>query len=61
MLRTTEDVKREKLLQEAVALAITEFGLIPLHHQVVTWAARSGLTDTLRADERAYAHHFVPK
>lgn len=60
-LRTVDDRKREKLLQDAVAVAINDVGLIPLHFQVVTWAARKGITYTPRVDERTYAQQFVGK
>ena len=35
---------------------INDTGLIPLHFQVNTWAARKGLVYTPRTDERTYAH-----
>lgn len=60
-LRTVDDGKREKLLQEAVAVAVTDVGLIPIHHQVVTWAARKGIAYNPRTDERTYAHQFVAR
>ena len=57
-LATVDDAKREKLLQEATAVAMRERGIIPLYHQVNVWAARSNLVYTPRADERTYAFDF---
>jgi len=60
-LRTTDDAKREKLLQEAVAVVVTDVGLIPVHFQVVTWATRKGISYIPRTDERTYAHQFFAR
>ena len=60
-LRTVDDRKREKLLQDAAAVAVNDVGLIPIHFQVVTWAARKGLTYTPRIYERTYAHQFMAR
>jgi peptide/nickel transport system substrate-binding protein len=60
-LRTVDDAKREKLLKDAVAVAIIDVGLIPIHHQVVTWGARKGITYIPRTDERTYAQQFVTR
>jgi len=57
-LRTVDDKKREKLLQDAVEVAVKDVGLIPLHFQVVTWAARKGITYVPRIDERTLAQQF---
>ena len=59
-LATVDDAKREKLLQEATAVAMRERGIIPLYHQVNVWAARKGIVYTPRTDERTYAHEFRP-
>lgn len=50
-LSTVNDAKREKLLQDATAIAMRELGIIPLHYQVNTWAVRKGLWYEPRADE----------
>ncbi len=57
-LRTVDDGKRERLLQEAVAVAVMDVGLIPVHFQVVTWATRKGITYVPRTDERTLAQQF---
>ncbi|HKC42424.1 MAG TPA: ABC transporter substrate-binding protein [Burkholderiales bacterium] len=59
-LATVDDAKRERLLQEATAVAMRERGIIPLYHQVNIWAARKGIVYTPRTDERTYAHEFRP-
>jgi peptide/nickel transport system substrate-binding protein len=60
-LETVDDAKREKLLQEAVTIAMTELGIIPLHHQINTWATRKGIAYTPRTDEYTLAHQFRPQ
>ena len=55
-LATVDNPRRAKLLQQATDLVINDYGIIPLHYQVNTWAARKGLTYTPRTDERTYAH-----
>ena len=51
-LNTVDDAKREALLQKATALALKkDYAIIPLYHQVSTWAARKGLTMVPRVDE----------
>ena len=55
-LATVDNGRREKLLQQATEIVIADTGLIPLHYQVNTWAARKGLVYSPRTDERTYAH-----
>jgi len=59
-LATVDDGQREKLLQQAVEVAMADVGVIPTHFQVNTWAARKGIVYTARTDERTHAHAFVP-
>jgi peptide/nickel transport system substrate-binding protein len=59
-LSTVDDARREKLLQQAVEVSVADLGVIPVHFQVNTWAARKGLTYTPRSDERTLAFGFVP-
>jgi peptide/nickel transport system substrate-binding protein len=59
-LATVDDEKREKLLQDATEVAMTEYGLIPLHYQVNLWAMRKGLSYVPRADEYTLAHFVRP-
>jgi peptide/nickel transport system substrate-binding protein len=51
-LGTVDDGKRRKLLEQGTELAMRDYGVIPLHYQVNTWAARKGLKYTPRTDER---------
>ena len=46
--------------QEAVGIAMTELGIIPIHHQINTWATRKGVTYTPRIDEYTLAFQFKP-
>ncbi len=57
-LATVDDAKREKLLQQATEVAMTDLGIITLYHQVNLWAARKGIAYAARNDERTYAHEF---
>ncbi|MSO77528.1 MAG: ABC transporter substrate-binding protein [Alphaproteobacteria bacterium] len=54
-LATIDDGKREKLLQQAVELSILDLGIIPLHYQVNSWAAKKGLRYAVRTDEATLA------
>ena len=60
-LATVDDAKREKLLQQATEIAMTDLGIIPLHHQVNLWATRKGIVYAPRTDERTLAHEFRQK
>ena len=59
-LATKDDKAREKLLQDATAIAINDLGIIPIHHQINTWAAKKGISYTPRTDEYTLAHQFRP-
>ncbi len=50
--------KREALAREAMRLAMQDYAVIPLHHQVTTWAMRKPLAYAPRTDEFTFAHHF---
>ena len=60
-LNTVDDKARLPLLQEASALAINDGGLIPIHQQVTTWAAKKGIAYIPRTDERTHAYGFIPQ
>jgi len=52
-LATVDSDARGKLLAEATEIAVGEnFGVIPLHYQVNTWAAQKGSAYKPRTDER---------
>ena len=60
-LATVDDARREKLLQEATQIAMSDLGIIPLYHQESIWGTRKGIVYTPRADERTFAHEFRPQ
>jgi peptide/nickel transport system substrate-binding protein len=61
-LSTVDDAKRAALLAEATEIAIGEDqGIIPLHYQVNTWAAKKGLAYKARSDERTVAFDVRPQ
>ena len=60
-LATVDDARRERLLQQATEVAMSDLGIIPLYHQEAVWATRKGIVYTPRADERTYAHEFRPQ
>ena len=60
-LITVDDKERLRMLQEATAIYIEEGGMIPLHQQVTTWAAKKGFVYTPRVDERTHAFAFRPQ
>ena len=57
-LNTVDDPARLKLLQEATAIVINDAGIIPIHHQVTTWATKKGIVYAPRTDERTHAYAF---
>ena len=59
-LQTVDDTKRSAYLQRATELVINDTGVIPLHFQVNTWAARKGITYVPRVDETTLAWKFKP-
>lgn len=60
-LATVDDSRREKLLQQATEVAMSDLGIITLYHQENVWATRKGIVYTPRADERTFAHEFRPQ
>lgn len=55
-----DDATLEAALREAARIAADDLPVIPLYHQVATWAGRSGLAFTPRRDERTLAHAVRP-
>ena len=35
-----------------------ELGVIPVHHQIASWAIRANLNYVARTDEYTFAHHM---
>ena len=61
-LATVDDTKRAALLAKATEIGVGEdMGLIPLHYQVNTWAAKKGLKYLARTDERTVAYDIRPE
>ncbi len=58
-LATVDDGKRQELLAKATEMAIGQVGIIPLHYQVNTWAARKGIKYNARTDERTRAMEVI--
>ncbi|WP_293778690.1 ABC transporter substrate-binding protein [uncultured Oxalicibacterium sp.] len=57
-LGSVDQGKRNGFAQQAMALALTQYAVVPLHHQYATWGMRQGLTYTARTDEFTFAHQF---
>ncbi len=60
-LDTVDDNKREALAREAGALAAADVAIIPLYHQIVTWAMKKNVAYQARTDERSLAQYFQPQ
>ena len=60
-LATVDSKQREAYAREAVAVAMAEVAVIPLHHQVVSWAMKSNVQYVPRTDEFTFAHLFKPR
>ncbi|MBO1075823.1 ABC transporter substrate-binding protein [Roseomonas marmotae] len=54
-MRTLDNGAREKLMQQAMKIAMDDVAIIPLHIQKSVWATRSGLSYTPRLDEQTLA------
>ncbi len=50
-----DDARREAALREATRVALDEVALIPLYHQLNSWATRAGLAYAPRSDESTLA------
>lgn len=60
-LSTIDEARREALARDAAATALREHAIVPIHHQVVTWAMRRDIGYTPRTDEFTLAHRFRPR
>ena len=55
-MRTIDDTKREKLLQEATEIGIgQQLGIIPMYYQVNVWASKKDISFVPRVDELTHA------
>jgi peptide/nickel transport system substrate-binding protein len=59
-LVTVNTKEHEKLLIKATEIAIENYGIIPLHHQMNTWAMRKGLTYEARVNGYTLAQFVYP-
>ena len=59
-MRTLDDAAREKLLQQAMQVAMEDVAVIPLHTQKNVWATRRGLVYEPRVDEQTLATSVSP-
>lgn len=60
-LGAVDTVRHEELAREAMTTALQEHAVIPLHHQMATWAMRRGLTYPARVDEFTISQQFKPQ
>jgi len=58
---TVDDKGREALAQDAMRAAMRDHAVVPLHHQVTTWAMKKSLSYAPRTDEFTFAHHVRPR
>jgi len=54
-LGTIDDTKRAALLAEASRVAMADYGVLPLHFEMTTWAMRKDLAYTPRVDQYTQA------
>jgi peptide/nickel transport system substrate-binding protein len=54
-LGTIDDGKRAAILAEASRLAMDDYGVLPLHFEMTTWAMRKDLAYTPRVDQNTWA------
>lgn len=59
-LGTVEEKKREAIAREAGTLAVRDLAIIPLYHQIATWAMKKNISYVARTDEFTLAHEFRP-
>ncbi len=57
---TLEARKREALLQEAGKIALSDYGLLPIHFEKSAWVMRKGIAYTGRADQMTLAQSATP-
>jgi peptide/nickel transport system substrate-binding protein len=55
-----DEAKRQKMLGDAMAIAMKDMGFVPLYWQSVAWATRKNVSYTARRDERTLAMDAKP-
>jgi peptide/nickel transport system substrate-binding protein len=58
---TLDEKQREALARQAMDMAMRDYAVIPLHHQMATWAMTQPIVYTPRTDEYSLAHRFRPR
>jgi peptide/nickel transport system substrate-binding protein len=58
---TVDEKAREALAQDAMRAAMRDHAVVPLHHQVTTWAMKKSLAYAPRTDDFTFAHHVRPR
>lgn len=53
----TDEKKREAVASQAMTLAMQNYGVIPIHHQIVSWAMKKNLDYLPRTDEFTFAQN----
>jgi len=51
-------VKREAAAREAMGMAMRDYAVIPVHHQIASWAMKKSIAYVPRTDEFTFAHQF---
>lgn len=57
----TDDRRRETMARDAMRMAMRGQAVIPLHHQIATWAMKRGLVYAGRTDEYTFARDVRPR
>jgi peptide/nickel transport system substrate-binding protein len=58
---TLDEKKREALARAAASLALKDVPVILLHHQLASWAMKTGVAYGARTDEYTFAQDFRPR
>jgi peptide/nickel transport system substrate-binding protein len=58
---TIDEKAREEIAREAMRVAMRDAAVIPLHHQITTWAMKSTLDYAPRTDEYTFARDVRPR
>jgi peptide/nickel transport system substrate-binding protein len=58
---TVDSKKREVMAREAAGIALRDIGVVPMHHQLASWAMKPSLRYAGRTDEYTFAHHVMPR
>ena len=61
MAQELDKEKRQKLINEAARIAQDDVATIPLHQQVIVWAARDGVEVVQPADKAFYLRWVTVK